>query len=104
MAENREERVRERAREIWEREGKPDGRQEAHWAQAAEEIDAEGEGGGSSPSGAAEGQPSGGAGLSSGLQPGGSVPSGGPGAGTGSLGTGGASTAGNPTGAPKKRK
>lgn len=77
MAENREERVRERAHQIWEQEAKSDGRQDAHWAQAMEEIDAESEG---------------------------SVPSGGLGASTGSLGTGGASTAGNATAAPKKRQ
>jgi Protein of unknown function (DUF2934) len=36
-----EERIRERAYQIWEREGKPDGRDAEHWQQAASEIDAE---------------------------------------------------------------
>jgi hypothetical protein len=39
--EPREERIRERAYEIWEREGKPHGRDAEHWRQAASEIDAE---------------------------------------------------------------
>ena len=42
--------------------------------------------------------PSTGNGLSSGLQPGGTVPGGGPGAGVGSIGTGGGSTGGASTG------
>ena len=42
--------------------------------------------------------PSVGNGLSSGLQPGGTVPGGGPGAGVGSIGTGGGSTGGASTG------
>ena len=33
-----EERIRERAKAIWEREGKPDGRADAHWEMAQEEI------------------------------------------------------------------
>jgi Protein of unknown function (DUF2934) len=37
-----EERIRERAYQIWEREGKPHGRDAEHWQQAASEIDAEG--------------------------------------------------------------
>lgn len=41
MTEAREERIRERAHEIWEREGNPAGREQAHWEQAAREIDAE---------------------------------------------------------------
>jgi len=39
--EDREERIRRRAHEIWEREGKPHGRDGEHWRQAASEIDAE---------------------------------------------------------------
>jgi hypothetical protein len=42
------------------------------------------------------------AGLSSSLQPGGTMPGGGPGTGVGSLGTGGGQTAGQPTGNAKK--
>lgn len=41
MQGDREERIRRRAYEIWEREGHPEGRGEAHWAQACAEIDAE---------------------------------------------------------------
>jgi hypothetical protein len=33
-----EDRIRARARQIWEREGTPDGRAEAHWEMAREEI------------------------------------------------------------------
>jgi hypothetical protein len=38
-----EERVRQRAHEIWEEAGKPDGQHEAHWEQACREIEAEGD-------------------------------------------------------------
>src|SRR5687768_8289682 len=41
MSEDREERVRQRAHEIWEREGKPHGHEKKHWEQASNEIDAE---------------------------------------------------------------
>jgi hypothetical protein len=41
MPSEREERIRQRAYEIWEREGKPDGREAEHWDKAAAEIDAE---------------------------------------------------------------
>ncbi|WP_448204681.1 DUF2934 domain-containing protein [Azospirillum sp. sgz302134] len=41
MQGDREERIRHRAYEIWEREGQPEGRGDAHWAQACAEIDAE---------------------------------------------------------------
>jgi hypothetical protein len=37
MAENRDERVRKRAYEIWEKEGRPHGRHDEHWRRAAEE-------------------------------------------------------------------
>jgi hypothetical protein len=37
-----EHRIRQRAHEIWEREGRPDGRHHEHWAQARREIEAEG--------------------------------------------------------------
>jgi len=46
-----EERIRRRAHEIWEREGRPEGRREEHWARARREAEAE-EGG--SPPGAAK--------------------------------------------------
>ena len=35
-----EDRFRQRAHEIWEQQGRPDGRQEEHWAQARREIEA----------------------------------------------------------------
>jgi hypothetical protein len=36
----REERIRRRAYEIWEREGRPEGRESEHWYRAAGELDA----------------------------------------------------------------
>ncbi|MCT2581267.1 MAG: DUF2934 domain-containing protein [Mesorhizobium sp.] len=39
---DRIERIRQRAHEIWEREGRPDGREQEHWDKATKEIDAEG--------------------------------------------------------------
>jgi hypothetical protein len=33
-----EERVRRRAHEIWEREGRPEGRHDQHWQQAKDEL------------------------------------------------------------------
>lgn len=41
MTRAREERIRERAHELWEREGNPAGREQVHWEQAAREIEAE---------------------------------------------------------------
>lgn len=41
MAEHHDERIQRRAHEIWEREGRPEGRQDEHWNRAAAEIDAE---------------------------------------------------------------
>ena len=41
MTPDREERIRQRAHELWEREGRPHGRHDDHWQQAREEIDAE---------------------------------------------------------------
>ncbi len=38
MAEDLESRIRRRAHEIWEREGRPEGRAEANWELASEEI------------------------------------------------------------------
>ncbi|RWC55127.1 DUF2934 domain-containing protein [Mesorhizobium sp.] len=40
--ESREERIKRRAYEIWEREGRPTGREQEHWDQAVQEIEAEG--------------------------------------------------------------
>lgn len=39
-----EQRIRRRAHDIWEREGRPEGRQEDHWAQACREIATEEDG------------------------------------------------------------
>ncbi|MGD9479680.1 DUF2934 domain-containing protein [Shinella sp. G-2] len=41
MALDREDRIRERAHEIWQREGTPDGVALDHWIQAEKEVDAE---------------------------------------------------------------
>jgi hypothetical protein len=41
MGNEREQRIRERAHEIWEREGRPDGRAQQHWDLASQEIDGE---------------------------------------------------------------
>ncbi len=38
MAEDREDRIRTRAHEIWEAEGRPEGREAAHWTQAEGEM------------------------------------------------------------------
>ncbi|ANC91138.1 DUF2934 domain-containing protein [Azospirillum humicireducens] len=38
MAEDLESRIRQRAHEIWEREGRPEGRADANWELASEEI------------------------------------------------------------------
>jgi hypothetical protein len=38
MIEKSHEEVRERAYEIWEREGRPDGQHESHWRQALAEL------------------------------------------------------------------
>ena len=38
---DRNERIRKRAHEIWEEEGRPEGREYSHWLRARTEIDAE---------------------------------------------------------------
>jgi phage shock protein A len=38
---DREERIRQRAHEIWEREGRPEGHAESHWERAAQDLDRE---------------------------------------------------------------
>ncbi|HYE52103.1 MAG TPA: DUF2934 domain-containing protein [Azospirillaceae bacterium] len=43
---DRDEKIRQRAYEIWQREGCPEGRQEEHWQEACREIEAEGAGNG----------------------------------------------------------
>jgi hypothetical protein len=39
---DREAQIRQRAHEIWETEGRPDGRHAEHWARATEEFDSRG--------------------------------------------------------------
>lgn len=41
MQSDREEKIRARAHQIWEREGRPSGREHVHWEEAAREIEAE---------------------------------------------------------------
>lgn len=38
MTDNRDEAIRARAHRIWEDEGRPDGREHDHWAQASREV------------------------------------------------------------------
>ena len=44
MTDDREEKIRRRAHELWQQEGQPDGRPDDHWYQAEREIDQGGEG------------------------------------------------------------
>lgn len=126
MASDNDEKIRQRAYEIWQRAGSPEGRGEEHWAQAAREIEAESNrtpglggtaakagqgsappgssGGGTGSGGGAPGGSAGASGISSGLQPGGAKPAGGPAAMQGSIGTGGGSTAGRASGSAPERK
>ena len=41
MNNEREERIRERAHQIWEREGRANGQEQIHWERASREIDEE---------------------------------------------------------------
>ena len=104
MASDSEEKIRARAHQLWEAEGRPHGRDREHWEQAAGEL--ANETGPSStdrpPSAGAQpvgpAQPGGAGGVASGLQPGGVRPGGGPAATQGAIGTGGGSTAAKPSG------
>lgn len=78
---DREHRIRERAYEIWERQGKADGDHERHWQEASSEIDSEG-----SVSSGGHRETASTSGLASGLQPGGTLPGGGPAPGADSMG------------------
>lgn len=103
---DRETRIRERAHELWESEGRPEGRERDHWERAAREVDGEGSQD-SSDRGALNNReeiPTASVGSASGLQPGGTSPGGGPGAGAGSIGTGGGSTGGASTGSVRKSR
>ncbi|MDX8535823.1 DUF2934 domain-containing protein [Mesorhizobium sp. VK25A] len=53
MTDDRHERIRQRAHEIWERAGRPEGAHLEHWDQATAEIDAAGKGKAKSPKKAA---------------------------------------------------
>lgn len=44
MASGRDEQIRQRAHEIWEREGRPEGKEKEHWERAEREIGDEAEG------------------------------------------------------------
>ena len=85
-----EEDIKSRAHQIWEREGRPEGRDFQNYMDAVSELVAEGDGSLDRPVQAPSG-------LSTGLQPGGVVPAGGAPT-VGSIGTGGGQTAGNATG------
>lgn len=39
---DKEERIRQRAHDIWEREGRPQGREQEHWDKAVQDVEAEG--------------------------------------------------------------
>lgn len=86
----RDERIRRRAYELWEKEGKRDGDSERHWHEAAREIDDGTRPGGPGPDGHGE------SGLASDLQPGRTKPNGGPGRGAGSMGSKGDNKAKTP--------
>ena len=106
MSNEKDQRIRIRAHELWEREGRPDGKEQDHWLEASRQIEAEVSGAAKGKKSAASdrgpAQPRGG--VSSGLQPGGVTPGGGPGASQGSIGTGGGSTAGKATGSARKSR
>ncbi|MDF2799358.1 MAG: hypothetical protein K0R85_2102 [Devosia sp.] len=85
-----DEEIKRRAHQIWEREGRPEGREFQNYMDAVAELTAESEQGSDRPTQAPSG-------LSTNLQPGGVAPAGGA-AGMGSIGTGGASTGGSATG------
>ena len=42
MDQNRQEEIRKRAHQIWEDEGRPEGKDSEHWDRAARELDADG--------------------------------------------------------------
>ena len=47
MGDDREDRIKARAYEIWQREGSPEGHENDHWQEAEQELDAENAGAGS---------------------------------------------------------
>jgi hypothetical protein len=105
MDHDREEKIRQRAHQMWEADGKPDGRDGEHWHRAVREIDGGGDGDRTETKAEADqtlSEASGSSGAASGLQSGGINPGGGPGASQGSIGTGGGSTGGRPSGDLKR--
>lgn len=90
-----EDEIKRRAYEIWEREGRPEGRDYQNYMEAVAEMMAESDGG------VPQSQPT--SGISTNLQPGGIAPVGGQPL-VGSLGTGGAPTGGNATGSIRERQ
>lgn len=105
----REDKVRQRAYEIWQAEGKPHGQAKDHWERAAREID--GQAGASHEQQeterpiASEPEPVPDIGRASSPHPGGGTPPGDtPGAMSGSLGTGGATTGARATGTRKRAR
>ncbi|WP_127753003.1 DUF2934 domain-containing protein [Devosia sp. 1566] len=82
--------IKRRAHQIWEREGRPEGREFQNYMDAVAELTAEDENSSDRPTQAPSG-------LSTNLQPGGIAPVGGA-PNVGSIGTGGGQTAGNATG------
>jgi hypothetical protein len=101
MDQDREERIRARAYEIWEREGRQEGSHLAHWEQAENELRVE-EGGERQPGANDAATPST-SGLSGGDQSSGSAPSAEPGAGGESADTSRGSTADAPSRAPRNK-
>lgn len=78
----REDRIRERAHQIWQGEGMKEGEHERHWTQASNEIDAE-----SSGSSETQTETGGSPERGTGHQPGGASPGDGPAAGVDSMGS-----------------
>lgn len=89
MAQDRHDEISALAHQIWEEEGRPEGKHEEHWRRAAEEVER-------------RHSTDDNAGIASGLHPGGTLPAGGHST-VGSIGTGGGSTAGEGTGTRGKR-
>ena len=101
MDQDWEERIRARAYEIWEREGRQEGSHLAHWEQAENELRVEEGGERQKVENDAATPPASGSG--NGDQSSGSASSANPGAGGGSPDTGGGSTADAPSRAPRRR-
>lgn len=98
---DREQRIRQRAHQIWEQEGQPHGRDQEHWERAAGEIAAR-EAADQERDKHHPAPPTGDVGAASSLQPGGTLPGGGPGVGAGSLGSGAGSTMDDATGTARR--